>query len=273
MTTALTARPTVVSTIAKGGDKPILHTTIDDAINAAAFKGKGKASRELAFIALAPTACSAERGKAHLVEQTRIALGVAPTESQVTAIRREITIGLAMARMPAGEYPKGCIADGDKLIYVRSLVFQYIAPPKEGAKANKVPLDKLGRRSPVQQRVIRNAEESASKVLAELSLSAGETVKAAKAKAKAKRAAQPGGHVSKEAPPEHAALVKPAAPVAAQDYVQHMQTQLAALCDYDRKNAKIRPVTHGEFAEALAALKQVANKAANAFAEREAAAK
>jgi hypothetical protein len=143
--------------------------------------------------------------------------------------------------------------------------------PEKGVALRPLRKGQTGRRSAMQQRVFRNAEQRTSQLFAELGLSNAKTLAETN---KAKRAPSMAGSDKGKAgaAPSHAELVKPAAPVTSADYVQHMQVQLAALIAYDAKHAKKRPTTHGAFAEALLALKQVANKAANDFAERQAAA-
>lgn len=245
----------------------------------ATFSGKGKAKREAALLQVSHFAfCEAEMRAAHIANLT-VCLGDSPTEQQLKAARTQTIVGYVASRLPAGELPKGKAQDAAARIERATVVVcQMAAPVKAGAKAKKLRAGQVGRRSDVLQRIVRAAEERASRLFAECGFGQAKTIKEKNAAAeKAKRApsmAGSGKGKAKEiAAPSHAQLVsKPAAPVSSNDYVQHMQLQIAALCDYDKKHAKKRPTTHGEFAEKLAALRQIANKAANDYEVRKAAA-
>lgn len=234
-------------------------------------KGRDKAKRNAAFLQIAPYAFSASRGKAALVNALDVALGKTPTDAEVACASQETTVGIATDKMPLAEFPAGITSDSDRMEYVRLLITSFSPAPKEGAEMGKLPKGKLGRRTPVQQRVIANAQNLASKYLAETGHGTAMTeAEAQKRKAaKAKGASPPDG--SKGDAPSHSELVTPAASMTAADYIQHMTTQLASLCHVDKKAAKVRPIECEEFAAALLAIKQLINKAANDYGLRMAA--
>jgi hypothetical protein len=250
---------------------------------AATFSGKGKSARTTALLQVAPLAFAEEEQRAAMVANLHVVLGKSPTDAQVAVAKRETIIGYVASRLPVSELPKGKTGPADRLEHARVIVCSMAAPPKEGRKANKLRAGQVGRRTAVQHRIVRNAEQRTSQLFAELGLSGAQTVreKAKKAK-KAQRAPSMAGSGKGKAGgsplakaqanvlSDAAVLLKPAPQVTAADYVQHMQTQLAALCAFDAKHAKKRPTTHSAFAEQLLALKQTANKAANLFAERQA---
>jgi hypothetical protein len=231
-----------------------------------AINGAGKAKRELAFMQIAVLAYSYETGKAKRVDNLRIALGSAPTEAQIACARREDAVGITTVKLPAAEFPKGCTEGGDRLEFVRTLFTSYAAPPKEGAKANKLRAGQLGRRTAVQQRVIRNAEEMTSKLFAELSLGKAKTESEVQ-KGKAKRKAQMVGSKGKSEAPTHASLVKPETPLTAKDACDTVMQMATSLQSYANKNAKLLPTAYGM---AVVAFKQALNKAANEQALRDA---
>lgn len=241
---------------------------------APAFTGKGKAARAAAFASISQLAYAEATSRAASIANMRTVLGNAPSEAEVLACKSRWIIGRVAFRLPASKVPL-VSTEAQRLARAEDLVLYYAAAPKEGTTPRKLRAGQKGRRSAAEQKIVRAAEEACSVFFAELGLSNAKTNAqrdAAKAD-KAKRVpSMAGSGKGKAATPSHAELVKPAAPLTQANYVQHMQTQLAALLAFDNKHAKLRPTTHSAFAEGLAALKQTANKAANAFAEREAAA-
>lgn len=238
-----------------------------------AFTGKGKAARAAAFANIAHLSFTEATSRAASIDNMRAVLGSAPSEAEVKACKACWIIGRVAFRLPASKVPL-VSTEAQRLARAEDLVLHYAAPAKEGSTPRKLRAGQKGRRSLPEQRIVRAAEEACSVFFAELGLSNAKTnAQRDASKAKATRApSMAGSGKGKAAAPSHAELVKPAAPLTQADYVQHMQTQLAALLAFDNKHAKLRPTTHNAFAEGLAALKQTANKAANAFAEREAAA-
>lgn len=242
---------------------------------APAFTGKGKAARAAAFANISHLSYAEATSRAESIANMRLVLGNAPSEAEVLASKSRWIIGRVAFRLPASKVPL-VSTEAQRLARAEDLVLHYAAAPKEGTTPRKLRAGQKGRRSAAEQKIVRAAEEACSVFFAELGLSNAKT-NAQRDASKAKRKLnQPpvmaGSGKGKAAAPSHAELVKPAAPLTQADYVQHMQTQLAALLAFDNKHAKLRPTTHSAFAEGLAALKQTANKAANAFAEREAAA-
>ncbi len=235
------------------------------------LKGRGKAKRELAYVQIAPLSFIENISRAESIANLAVALGASPTETEVKAAQTEWVIGRVASRLPAGEFPKGCEDDSDRLDFARKLVTLYAAPPQPGKKARELRKGQLGRRSPIQQRVVRAADEGWSLVKAELGLGKARTITEKNAKQRSTTANPKRGDGKSDAP-THAQLVAAPAPVTSDDYVQHMQLQLKALCDYDAKHARKRPTTHGEFSEALAALRKLANAAASTYQARKDAA-
>lgn len=229
--------------------------------------------RAIAFVQIAPLSYSEDKSRAASLANMRQVLGGSPSADEVKLAKTEWIIGRVASRLPVTARPKTCTDDATTLEFARQLVTLYAAPPKEGVKAKALRKGQLGRRTATQHKVVRAAEEAASVFLAELNLSNAKT-NAQRDAEKATRAPSMAGSGKGKAatPPAHTELVKPAAPVTSDDYVQHYQTQLAALIAYDKAHAAKRPTTHGAFAEALLALRQLANKAANDYETRKAAA-
>jgi hypothetical protein len=227
------------------------------------------------MLQIATLAISLETNRQAAISNARVALGKNPSEALTAKAKQENTIGIATARMPTACFPRGMTDPADKLTWVRDRVTFYVAPakpnPKTG-KANKLRAGKIGYRTDLVHRVIRNAEDATSRFFAELALSGAKTIKEKNDQQTAKRKA--GGAVNppaKGAAPSHAELIVPAKPVTSTEYGQHMLTQLASLIAYDSKNAKVRPVECSELADKLMELKQIANKAVNAYQLRIAA--
>lgn len=230
--------------------------------------------RAIAFVQIAPLSYSEDKSRAASLANMRQVLGGSPSADEVKLAKTEWIIGRVASRLPVTARPKTCTDDATTLEFARQLVTQYAAPPKEGVKAKALRKGQLGRRTATQHKVVRAAEEAASVFLAELNLSNAKT-NAQRDAEKATRAPSMAGSGKGKAQPEapsHTQLVKPAAPVSSDDYVQHYQTQLAALIAYDKAHASKRPTTHGAFAEALIALQKLATSAANDYAQRKAAA-
>jgi hypothetical protein len=247
---------------------------------AAIITGKGSHARTIAFTAIATCAYAYETGKQAAVTNLSKALGKSPSDALVAVAKQENTIGFATARTPASEFPKGMADIADRMDWVRERVTLYVAPAKEGTKAKKLRAGKLGYRSALVDRIIRNAEQATSKLFAELGLSNAKTAGESNAQQAAKRTkgGDPAPHHGKgeaadNAKPSHAELVKPAPATTQADYVQHMTTQLANLVAYDKKNARLRPIEFGVTAEGLLTLKQLVNTAANDYGLRMASAK
>lgn len=235
-----------------------------------ALKGAGKAKREAAYISIAPLAMVDTMGRTALIAALRDALGNKPTEAETKAAQREVTIGRVAARLPASEFPKTCTTNADKLEHVRLLVCNYAAPIQDGKKP-RMRAGQLGRRSIVQHKAIRAADEAWSQIKAELGLSAAQTQKE---RDTLKKTRAPHGKTSQTttskskgkasaAKPTHSQLVQPAKPMTADEATNHVSTQAALLASYANKYAKVLPASFGT---AVLAFKGAINAAMNDYA-------
>lgn len=221
--------------------------------------GRGKAERELAFMSIAPASFSAEQGRAHLIATLDKALGDNPTDEQKDVAKREYVIGRATSRMPAGEFPKGCGDAASRMEHVRKLVCEYQAPSTAvSGRVPKLRRGKIGWRTAIQNRVIRNAEESWSLIAGELRIGQARTMAEKNSRQKDKRAPHHNSKASDK--PSHAELVQPAKPLTPDEACQHIVTQAAALLAYANKHAKLLPA---DFGKAVQQFKAAINKAAN----------
>lgn len=240
------------------------------------FTGKGAKARLLAFTNIRGLSYAEDSGRLASLANMRTVLGNSPSAHETATAKDEWQIGRIASRLTGGALPKGKpLDDAGKLAFAADLLFFKAVPLKEGATAKGLRKGKTGYRTDLQQRVVRAASEACSVFFAELGLSmATPTSIRDKAKKTANAPSMAGSGKGKKggaaAPSNVTQLAVPALPVTADDYVQHMQTQLAALLAFDNKHAKVRPVTHGAFAEQLGALKQTANKAANDYQQRKA---
>ena len=240
--------------------------------------------RAIAFGKISSLAYAEEESRANSLSNMRDVLGNAPTEHDIKAAKVRRVIGRVARKLPANLLAKGAANNAEKrLERAELLVLKYANLPladrnaKRDTTTTRLPSGKLGWRKPEEFRLVRNAEEEASVFFGELGFGKAASnverhVKKAAAKKNGAAAGAGRGKVTEATPPTHAELVKPQPPVSSDDYVQFMQTQLRMLVDYDAKNAKKRPLTHSQFAEALSALRQVGNAAANKWEERKAAA-
>jgi len=227
--------------------------------------GKGSQARKLAAMHIAVDSYFAENGRAKLVATLKLFLGASPSDALLSFAQQETTIGRVAHRLPAGEFPKGCTEPIDKLKFARELVLHYQAPTT--AVAGKVPKlrkDKKGWRSAVQHRVIRNADENWSQVKADLGLGNATPDRDKKANQPPRMAGSTamGKGAADSAKPAHGELVKPSAPLTADEVVQHVVTQAAALLQFSNKHAKLMP---SELGAAVQAFKKAVNAAANNF--------
>lgn len=239
-----------------------------------AITGRNKAARIAAYGRIADLSYSEAQSRGEALANMRVALGTSPSEAEVKAAKLRHVIGRVAQRLPGkGDQAK-------RIERATDLVLHYAKPAQEGKAARKLRAGQKGRRTIAEQKLVRAAEEATSVFFAELSLSNAKT-NAQRNASKASRAPAPAGSTNRgkagdATPPAHSVLVKPEKPATGADYVQHVQTQLAALLAYDNKHAKVRPIEYSAVADALAALKQLANKAANEYGVRmnkEAAAK
>ncbi len=238
---------------------------------AALFAGKGMAARQTALMSIAALSYSEESTRAAALTAARKVLGNAPTEAQSNALRLEYTVGRVAARLPVSELPRGKVSESDRLERARALVTQYAAPVKPGAKAYKLRKGMLGYRTEMQHRIIRAAQEAASQFLADAGVGKAQSSKERNAK-KATRAPSMAGSgkgkaSDKSAAPSHAELVKPTAPMSADDVLAYLSQTALAMQAYVNKHAKVCPVDAGT---AVQAFRGDILKAANALQERKA---
>lgn len=231
------------------------------------LKGKGKAQRELAYVKLAPLAFIDSQSRGELISTLRNALGSNPSDVEVEAAKQQVRIGRIASRLPANVYPDNVAGNVPALLaWVTTQMRDYAAHD-----AKKLKPGQQGRRSEAFDKAMAASREYLSQIMAEVGTGNAKTQKE-KNDQKATRAtnANPVRGDGKGAKPGHAELVKPTAPANGDDYVQHMQTQMASLTGYDQKYAKARPVEYGRFAELLMQLRTVGNEAANAYQLRKA---
>ena len=201
------------------------------------FTGKGAKARNEAFAKITPLSFAEDKSRAASVANMALVLGNAPSELEVKAGKVQWIIGRVASRLPANARP-ALRGDAALLTFAEQLVTRYAYPLKAGSNGKTLKAGQLGRRTEAQHKVVRAAEEACSVFFAELGLSNAKTnaERDKQASAKAKTANAPsasGAGKGQLATPDHGALVTPSAPVSSDDYVQHMQTQLAALLAYD----------------------------------------
>lgn len=231
------------------------------------LKGKGKSQREAAYMQIAPLSFVEDQSRTQTIANLRVALGSNPSEVELKTAQREWMIGRAASRMPANEWPKDVADSMDKLEHARKLIMFYAAPPVEGKAARKLRAGQLGRRSPVQHKVIRAAEEAWSQIKAELGAGNAQT-QAERNKAKRATNANPvrGKGKAGTAVPTHADLIKAPAPVDAGQACTYIETQAATLLAFVNKHAKLVPADYGT---AIRMLKSNIDAAAKHRRERE----
>lgn len=234
------------------------------------LKGRGKAAREMAYMQIAPLSFIENISRVESIANLRAALGASPSEAEVKTAQTEWSIGRVASRLPAGEFPKGCVDDDAKLDFARKLVLHYAAPAQEGKQARKLRAGQLGRRSAVQHKVCRAADEAWSQVKAELGVGTAQT-QAQRNAAKRSTNANPkrGDGKGKSAAPSHSELVKPERMASEQDVCQYVESISSTLLAFTNKNAKHMPTDYGM---AVQAFRSAIVKAANEREVRKAAA-
>ncbi len=225
-------------------------------------KGKGKAQREAAFIAIAPLSFVEDTSRSQSISNLRAALGASPSDNDRTVARREWIIGRVASRLPAGELPRKDMPSIDKLEHARKLICDYASAPKDGVAPRKLRKGQLGRRSPMQERVVRNAQEAWSQVAAELALG---NAKTQGERNKAKRAPQmAGSSKGKASPPSHSVLVKPVTPVDALEARAALMHMASTALAYANKHAKLIPTDYAKAVRAFKTAIIAADKATTA---------
>jgi hypothetical protein len=219
-------------------------TTANKTVAAYAFAGKGKVARELAMAQIAPLSFAEDTSRAASLDNMRKVLGNTPSEPLRKAARIRWIIGRVASRLPVNELPRGKTSAPDRLEYAEKVV-TLMQRPAEGQTVGTLQKGKIGRRSAMQQRVVRAAEEAASLFFAELGLGKARTQGEKNAKQKRKVNQPPvmagSGKGKAATPPTYSQLVKPAAPVTADDAVTHCMMQSQSLIDYAKKYAGVMP--------------------------------
>lgn len=205
------------------------------------FKGKGANARSIAFIDIAPRSYSESVGRGETINTLRTALGSKPSEADVIAARNEWMCGRMAYRLPAGEFPRDVTDASAKIDFARALILHYAKAPKDGAPKVALRKGKLGYRSPAQQKVMNAAQEAWSQLLAELGLNKAQTQSQREAgkRAPAMAGSTARGKASKSAAPSHALLVKPAAPLTADAFAEHLVSTARSLMQFSKKHAKL----------------------------------
>lgn len=247
------------------------------------FTGAGKAKREKAFSAIAKLAQLETTSRDALIADCKAALGTAPSDPEVAAVRLQVQIGRVAGKITRKHLatPAQVAAyDADPLAFALDLVTKYAAPPKEGAALRQLRAGQIGRRTVAQHQLVRASDEAWSKLAADIGIGGAETRAAKKAKEN-KRAARTADTKSETkaaefgkdtGKPDHATLSQAVKPLGADDAVQHVTSQASALLAYANKYASVMPAGMGA---AIQAFKAAVNKAANdhALAKAEADAK
>lgn len=244
--------------------------TIATKAKPALFSGKGKLARETAMLQIATLSYQEDMSRAASLDNMRKVLGASPSEALVKAAKSEWIIGRVASRLPVAELPRGKTSPDARLTFARYVVLECAFPVKDDGTAPKMRAHHKARRTQAQHKVVRAAEEACSKFFAELGLSNAKTNKQQNDAKAAKRApSMAGSGKGKAAPaaPSHAELVKPAAPVTADDVLAYLGTMARTMQDYVNKHAKICPIDAGT---AVQAFRGDILKAANALQERKA---
>ena len=223
---------------------------------APALKGK----RLTAYGDVRPASYRAGTSRKELIAIVNAALGSSPSDAEVKAVKRETIIGQVAVRLPASI--KG---DAARLSYAEQVVVYKAKPATDGCKPIRA--YQVGRRTPTEHKMVRAAEQMASQLFAELGRSNAQTQAEAVAKRKPRASTE---NTSKGAAPTAAEIAEKVVPMTQDGFVNHVQTQLAALIQFSKKHAKHVPTEMNIVVEGLAALKQVSNNAANEYQVRKA---
>ncbi len=233
------------------------------------IKGVNADARKSAYWSIAPNAHAEGVSRATGLTNFRAALGTMPkgydiakplttpahTAFTVTlnASKVEWLAGRACSRMPAGEFPKDCEETIARIDHVRALILNYASPEAKSIKG------KAGKRSVIQHKVIRAAEQALSVFLAELNLStAAKQSETDKKKRSTRKSAARGN------PPSHSALVAADKPLTADDAHAFLDRQALMLADYCAKNAAKISTDYGSAFKRLVTDLAAAGKARDA---------
>lgn len=218
------------------------------------FAGRGMAARATALLQTAALAFATETSRAALIANMRAVLGESPTPAQVKAAKTQLVIGWVACRLPVNELPKGKTSPAERLTYAAQVVTAMARCPQEGKAAGNMG-SKTARRSPVQERITRNAEKNASLFMGELNLSNAQTQKAKNAKQAvatvAKLSVAPSmagsgkGKTSQPVTAPAPAELPAKANWTPDDVVAYLSQQSSMLQDFANKRAKEMPTDMG----------------------------
>lgn len=207
------------------------------------FTGKGSEARLNAFHSIATLSFIEDGARAKTIAALQSVFGKSPTDAQIKAAAAEWVIGRVANRLVS-------VTDDAmaRLDHARNVVLHY-AMPSTAAKPGKLKPGQLGRRSEVEHKAVRAANEAWSMILAETGFGAAKTQKE-KDKAKRSTNANPvrgSGKVSlaKGATPDHSELVKAPAPVDADEACNFLLSQSSTLNAFVNKHAKKLPTAYG----------------------------
>lgn len=238
------------------------------------FAGRGHAARASALLQTAALAFATETSRVALIANVRAVLGENPTPEQAKAAKTQLVIGWVACRLPANELPKGKTSPAERLTFAAKVVTEMARCPQEGKAAGNMG-SKTARRSPVQERITRNAEKNASVFMGELNLSKAQTQKQKNDKQKAATVAKLSvapsmagsgkGKASQPATTLAPAELPAKANWTPDDVVAYLSQQSSMLQDFANKRAKEMPTDMGM---AVVAFRKAIIAAANAYQVR-----
>lgn len=228
------------------------------------FTGKGSEARLNAFDSIATLSFIEDGARSKTIAALQLVFGKSPTDAQIKAAAAEWVIGRVANRlMNASRDAMG------QLDHARNVVLHY-AMPSTSAKPGKLKPGQLGRRSEVEHKAVRAANEAWSMILAETGFGAAKTQKE-KDKAKRSTNTNPVRGSGKGATPDHAELVKAPAPVDADEACNFLLSQSSTLNAFVNKHAKKLPTAYGAAVMAFrSAILAAENERQLAKAEKEA---
>ena len=211
-------------------------------------------------------AYASEQAKDKLLVQLRTFFGIAGVDDSTKAdARHEIVIGLAAAKLPVDEFPRKAMTIIERISYVSDLVDNYQAPSTATDKVPSLRKGKTGWRTEVQHKAIRNAEDRASKYLAEVG--AGNAKTEAEKNAAKRNPAPHHGKETKSADDLNNEIGQPA-PVTAQAFAAMQLNMLSSLMQHANKHAKVAPMEFNPVTEGIIALHKLALECDKAFHAR-----
>jgi hypothetical protein len=215
------------------------------------------AGDDTALKGLATSAYKAESGKALFLELASKALGSKPDAARIKAVRREVIIGVAASRIDTPE----AMTPAKRIAFVTDLIDNWQRPTtvEDEGKA-KFNSKKKGYRTAAQERTIRNAEQRASKYLAELDASNARTDKDDNAKRANKGGTPHHGKADGDKPEVGADK-----PMDGVGYAASVLNMSAMLQHFIGKQAKHCPLEFNSVAEMAVALHSAAIAADKAF--------